>query len=253
MLNPCQAEPSSQGGRDEEVSTLLLRRVHELSGIRLHATDGDAGHLHDVYLDDRDWRIRYFHVDTRRWLPGRHVLLAPAVVHGADWDRGRIDIAITREQLRTSPDIDSHKPVSRQHEMALYDYFQWPLASESVWEGEELAARLHNLLSEWRGPTMALPLEELTDDPHLWSARALRPYGVDGDNGELGRVVDLLVDPNSWEIPYLVIENRGPLHRYRFLVSVNTVRAISWETRRVRIALGDETNGDSSAARGADR
>jgi len=52
---------------------------------------------------------------------------------------------------------------------------------------------------------------------------------------------------------YLVIENRGPLHRYRFLVSVNTVRAISWETRRVRIALGDETNGDSSAARDADR
>jgi len=235
------------------VRTLLLRRVHELSGMRLHATDGDAGHVHDAYLDDRDWRIRYFHVDTRRWLPGRHVLLAPTVVHGADWDRGRLDTAITREQLRTSPDIDSHKPVSRQHDIALYDYFQWPLASESVWEGEELAARLHNLLSEWRGPTIAPPLEELTDDPHLWSARALRHYGVDGDHGELGRVVDLLVDPDGWAIAYLVIENSGPLHLHRFLVSVNAVRGISWEARRVQIALGNETNGTSSAVRDADR
>ena len=33
----------------------------------------------------------------------------------------------------------------------------------------------------------------------------------------------------------------------------NAVRGISWEARRVRIALGNEMNGPSSVARDADR
>jgi hypothetical protein len=30
----------------------MLRRVREIAGMRMHATDGDIGNVHDVYLDD---------------------------------------------------------------------------------------------------------------------------------------------------------------------------------------------------------
>lgn len=228
----------------------MLQRVREITGMRMHATDGDVGHVHDVYLDDVDWRVRYFHVDTRHWFPGRHVLLAPTAVQSVGWESGRIQVAITREQMRSSPDIDSHKPVSRQHEAPFSEYFPWPFtASESLWEGEELAARLHKLLIEMRGPETAASLEPRTDDPHLWSARALHHYGVEGYDGDLGRIDDLLVDPDAWAIRYLVIAKSSPLHLHRFLVSVNAVHGISPETRLVRVALGDETNGGSDPSR----
>jgi len=64
-------------------------------GMRIHAMDRDVGHAHDVYFDDVDWRVRYLHVDTQHWLPGRHVLLAPTAVQSVDWERGRIQVAIT--------------------------------------------------------------------------------------------------------------------------------------------------------------
>jgi len=230
----------------------MLQRVREIVGMRMHATDGDIGHVHDVYLDDLDWRVRYFHVDTRHWFLGRHVLLAPTAVQSVDWERGRIEVAITREELRSSPDIDSHKPVSRQHDLPLSEYIQWPFAaSESLWEGEALAARLHTLLIEMHGSEAAASPEQPKDDPHLWSARALHHYQVQTDNAELGRVSDLVVEPDAWAIRYLVVDKGGPVHAHRFLVSVNAVHKISWDPKLVKVALGDEPNGGPDVSRDA--
>jgi hypothetical protein len=108
--------------------------VHDIAGLRIHATDGDLGYVHDVYLEDSDWRVRYLQVDTRHWLPGRHVLPAPTVVQHLDWDDRRMNVAITRDELLSSPDIDSHKPVSLQHPPRWPECFQWSFsASTSLW------------------------------------------------------------------------------------------------------------------------
>ena len=218
----------------------MLRSVDDILGMRIHATDGDIGHVHDTYLDDRDWRVRYLQVDTRHWLSGRHVLLAPSVVRSIDWDGGRIHVAFTREQVQTSPDIDSHTPMPRQHEAS--EYFEWPFASStSLWEGEELAARLHAVLSEMRGTATTSPAPT-RDDPHLWSTRALRHLGVDGESGDVGRTGDLLIDPEVWTIRYLVIDHRGPFHAHRLFVPMNAVDSISPGFGRVRVTLGHEGN-----------
>ena len=154
---------------------MLRRALHDITGMRIHATDGDLGHVHDVYFDDRQWIVRYLEVDARHWLLDRPVLLAPIAVQSVDWEHGRIHVALTREQVRNSPDIDSHKPVSRQHQIQLHEYFQWPFRlSDGVWEGAEPAAELHKLMIETRGQEVTAPLpERMKDDPHLWSARAL--------------------------------------------------------------------------------
>jgi len=166
---------------------MLRRALHDMTGQRIHATDGDLGHVHDVYVDDGQWRVRYFHVDTGDWFLGRHVLLAPTIVESIDWDGGRIAVAISREAVRSSPDIDSHKPVSRQHEPQWQQYVQ-----------------LHMLLIEMRGhEVVASPVEQTKNDPHLWRARTLRHYGVETREKELGRVDDLLVAPDEWTIRYI--------------------------------------------------
>ena len=51
------------------------------------ASDGDIGHISDLVVSDEDWAVRYLVVDTRDWLPGKHVLLPPAVGHGGLGER----------------------------------------------------------------------------------------------------------------------------------------------------------------------
>jgi uncharacterized protein YrrD len=53
-----------------------LRSVREVTGYHIHATDGDIGHVQDIFAGENDWIIRYFLVDTRNWWPGKHVLMA---------------------------------------------------------------------------------------------------------------------------------------------------------------------------------
>jgi sporulation protein YlmC with PRC-barrel domain len=70
----------------------------------------------DFYFDDQSRAIVYLIVKTGNWLSGRKVLLSTyAVIKGAARS-GTIPVNITREQIRTSPDIDTDKPVYRQQE-----------------------------------------------------------------------------------------------------------------------------------------
>lgn len=215
---------------------MLRRALQDIAGMRIHATDGDLGHVRDVYFEDAQWRVRYLEVDTRHWLPDRHVLLAPTAVRSFDWEQGRIHVSLTREQVRTSPDIDSHKPVSRQRQMQLHEYFQWPFrSSDRVSEDVELAVALHKLLIETRGQAVSVPQPEHADDPHLWSARALSHYSLEGASGDLGRVVDFLVDQDASTIRYLVIVKGRRLQGKGFLVPVDRITWISWEAKLIRV------------------
>jgi uncharacterized protein YrrD len=224
---------------------MLRRALHDIIGMRIHATDGILGHVRDVYFENGQWLIRYFEIDTSHWLLDRHVLLAPTAVQSLDWEHGRVHVALTREQVRNSPDIDSHKPVSRQHQAQLHEYFQWPFqSSDGVWRGEELAAELHKLMIETRGQEVPVPLPEQTkDDPHLWSARALSHYGLQGTDGDLGRVDDFLVYPDAWTIRHIVIATGSPLQARACLVPVDRITRISWDAKRIRVAMGRKTIG----------
>ena len=216
---------------------MMLRHVRAIVGMRIHATDGDLGHVHDVYIDDSDWRVRYFHVDTSHAFLGRQVLLAPAAVESVDWDGGRIRVSLTREQVRNSPDIDSHKPVSRQHAVAVSDFLPWPLASSvSLWEGEELAARLHKILVEMDVEEATPSSERMKGEPHLWSAHALHHYPVETDQATLGRLQDFVLDPDTWTLRYVEVETGGPWHASVFLLPMELIHRISWDTKQVLVS-----------------
>jgi len=231
--------------------TMLRRALHGISGMRIHATDGDLGHVHDVYFEDGQWLVQYLEVDTRHWLHDRRVLLTPGAVQSVDWEHGRIHVVLTREQVRNSPDIDSHKPVSRQHQLQVHEYVPWPFpSSDRVWERAELAAELHKLMLETSGREVTAPLPDQTkDDPHLWSARALSNYGLEGTDGALGRVADLLVEEDAWAIRHIVIDGGSWLSAKWFLVPVDRIQSISWDAKRVRVSQGSETVGSAGTNR----
>ena len=88
----------------------MLISVKDLAGYHLAATDGAIGEVRACYFDDVHWTVRYLVVDTGGWLSGRKVLISPMAVREVDAAGRRVVVALTREQVERSPDVDTHRP-----------------------------------------------------------------------------------------------------------------------------------------------
>jgi hypothetical protein len=103
-----------------------VRSTKEISGYHIRATDGDIGHVHDFVVDDGAWTVRYLIIDTRNWIPGRKVLIATDWVEGIHWNDRKVEVGLTKEGVKSSPEFDPEAPVNRRYEETLYDYYGRP-------------------------------------------------------------------------------------------------------------------------------
>ncbi len=103
-----------------------LRSVAEVKGYHIHATDGAIGYVQDILIEDADWAIQYLIVDTRDWLPGRHVLISPHAVTGLDWPASVIALNVTREQVNASPPWDVMGQIDKDYAAGLHRHYRWP-------------------------------------------------------------------------------------------------------------------------------
>ena len=184
--------------------------AHPLLAYRIDARDGAVGRVHDLYFDDRRWIVRYLVVDVHRALSGRRVLISPVCVDGTETIERRISVALTREQIWRSPDVDADRPVSRQHEVALHEYYGLPFY--------------------WKD---APPLATSGGDPHLRSMRAIRGYTVVEREAAAGHVEDFLVDCGAWTVCGVVIGRRHWLAGPRRRLPVSAIGRVSWVGKAV--------------------
>jgi hypothetical protein len=84
-----------------------LRSAREVGDYRIHAADGDIGHVEDFLVDAESWAIESMVVDTRNWLPGKKVLVPPSAISGVDWHTGSVDLRFTRAELEQAPEASS--------------------------------------------------------------------------------------------------------------------------------------------------
>jgi hypothetical protein len=89
-----------------------LRSSREVTGYGIEAADGDIGHVHDFVVDIDSWRIVSLVVDTRNWLPGRKVLIAPGLIHRIRWSDKRVRILPDRRTVRECPKYDSPRELN---------------------------------------------------------------------------------------------------------------------------------------------
>lgn len=109
--------------QSREKTDMNLRSTREVTGYDIQAEDGPIGHVEDFLVDDQDWRIRYMVIDTREWLPGKKMLLAPEWVAGIDWYEQSVFVAQDRKVIKDSPEFDPRVPVTREYEEALHEYY----------------------------------------------------------------------------------------------------------------------------------
>ena len=103
----------------------MLRHETEINGYTIGASDGQLGTVCDFLFDDASWLVRWLVVDTGNWLSGRKVLLPPSVLGSVNHIGHQLAVKLTMQQVKDSPDIDTDRPVSRQMETNIYDYYGW--------------------------------------------------------------------------------------------------------------------------------
>ncbi len=100
-----------------------LAATDDVAGYKIHASDGSFGSLDDLVVNDRDWRIQYLVIDTRRWLPGKNVLLQPEHVRSVDWDKREIQADLTSEEIKKSPPIAPDEEIDEATDRSIRDYY----------------------------------------------------------------------------------------------------------------------------------
>ncbi|MGD1149535.1 MAG: PRC-barrel domain-containing protein, partial [Thermoanaerobaculaceae bacterium] len=199
--------------------------------------------VQECYFDDVSYTVRYVVVDTGGWLGERKVLLSPIAFRAMDWEHKRITAALTKAQVEKSPDIDTQKPVSRQHEILYYGYYGYT----PYWDGSYLWGAYPYPGS--RPVLSAADLErerrwnwEANDwnDPHLRSSREVTGYHIHATDGDIGHVKDFLVDDHSWEIRYMVVDTTNWWPGKKVLVAPDWISEVNWAESKVHVQLGRE-------------
>jgi uncharacterized protein YrrD len=221
----------------------MLRSVRELRGTALVAADGPVGHVHDVYFDDHEWIVRYYVVDTGKWLPGRKVLIPPPAVRPPPPNSLALPVDLTREQVRKSPEIDTERPIERRAELSLYQHYGW----EPYW------MPLHPVAAPIPIKAVADPVEaerqattgRLGGDPNLRSAREVSGYRIEATDGEIGHIDDLLIDDQTARIRYAVVDTRNWLPGKHVLVAPQWILEVRWAESKVFVNLTRDAVRDS--------
>ena len=217
----------------------MFTNTKDLKGLVVRATDGELGTVEQLYFDDETWAIRYIAVDTGGWLGGRKVLISPYSVIYADWPEKRLDVALTKRQVQNSPDIDTHKPVSRQHEAACLGYYGYP----DYWDGPYMwGPALYP--SGLGGGGMTYSTEALPErvqrqpaDSHLRSTEVVTGYHIDAKDGEIGHVDGFMVDDEAWAIRYIEVATNNFWPGKKVLLSPAWVERVSWDRSKVYVSL----------------
>lgn len=215
----------------------MLRSAKQLYGYALGALDGEIGHVKGFYFDDKDWVIRYLVADTGSWMTFGHKVLISPYALGSIYPGGRIlQVRSTREKIEESPSIETELPVARQHELAYYRYYNWPV----YWGGPGL----------WgMNPVPLVPLDSEIDEKnqahdaehepefHLRSTQEVTGYDVQAVDGEIGHVEDFLIEDENWEIKSLVVATGHWWSGKDVVVPRTAVTRVSWEDSKVFVNL----------------
>ena len=223
----------------------MIRSVKRMRKFEVFAADGRIGAVDDFYFDQEWWAIRYLVIDTGRWLSGRKVLVSPLSVMWTEWGTQRLRLSITRDQVRDSPGIDMHRPVSRRQEIAYFDYYGYPYywGHTGVWGAQpaELMPTPEQIALQRARAAEVERTAAVEGDAFLRSAAAVAGHVLRATDGDLGHVDDFLLDDLSWAIRYMVVDTSNWWFGKHVLVAPEWISDIRWPDRSVSVDLSRQS------------
>ncbi|MFP4458706.1 MAG: PRC-barrel domain-containing protein [Candidatus Zixiibacteriota bacterium] len=201
----------------------MLRSLKRFEGYKIGAKDGELGEIIDFYFDEMEWIVRYIVADTRRWLPGRKVLIGANKIDAPDPDNKLIFVDMTKKKIKNSPKVGFKETVSKEKERELMEYFKWPVYWHRV------------------TPPREIDLDEGTDT-HLRSLNEVIGYDIHAKGEKVGKLKDIIIEEPSWRIAYLVIKTEigAGEEKHEVLITPFWHDSIDWEAREIDLNVTKE-------------
>ena len=216
----------------------MLMNTSHLKGLAILASDGELGTVAELYFDDETWAVRYLTVETGGWIGGRKVLISPFSIVRTDWQAKQIEVALTKKQVENSPNVDTHRPVSRQQEAQYLDYYGYPY----YWEGPYLWGSAYYPTGLTAPMSVAAigeaeKIRKKSEDTHLRSTADVAGYHLEAKDGEIGHVCGFVLDDQAWALRYVEVATQNWWPGKKVLVSPAWVESVSWPESKVYVAL----------------
>ncbi len=215
----------------------MLRSIYDMRGYTIRARDGAIGQIDHFLFDDRTGNVRYLVVRIGGWMLGQRVLLAPQVLGAVSEPFQMLDVALTCQQIKDSPDLLTNPPISRQQGVA-------GLRDDDYSISWEMLPGLWFMDMSWYAAPSTVgavgrPGEGDThrNDPHLCSTREVIGYRLQASDGTIGQVVDFIVDDTTWVIRSAVVDTGAWLPGKRVLLPWQRIKDIHWSDSTVEVGL----------------
>jgi hypothetical protein len=230
----------------------MLRNASTIKGYAITGSDGHFGSASDFLFEDDSWLVRWLVVDTGHWLSGRKVLLPLSVLGHLDPEAKEFTVRLTKQQIKESPEIDSDRPVSRQMETDIYDYYGWrPYWGAGLYMGGyggiggSMGMGMQPYLGSMGREREIADTRRTDGDRHLRSMEAVTGYHIHARDGEIGHVEDFLLEDADWSIHYLVVDTKNWWPGKKVLISPRLAGDIDWEDRLVNLDVDRQKIKDS--------
>ena len=213
----------------------MLRSIKDLMTYPIEAIDGSLGKAKDLLFDDYFWTLRYLVVDTRKWLPGKKVLVSPLHLRQPDigLPKHSFPVELTKDQIKACPELDEDAPVSRQYEAEFSKYY----GHNTYWAGPLAYGPYSN--PHYGSPTPKVEekkneqrhIERIheIEKSHLRSAYEVFGYHIDATDEEFGHVEDFIMEDTTWKFRFVVVETKNWLPGKKFLIDTEWLEAFDWQ------------------------
>jgi uncharacterized protein YrrD len=74
-------------------------------------------------------------------------------------------------------------------------------------------------------------------DLHLRSSRQVTGYNLHTTDGEIGHIIDFILDDETWQVLYLVVDTHRWFGGKKVLIGVNLITAVQWDNSKVFVDI----------------
>jgi uncharacterized protein YrrD len=238
----------------------MLIKATDTTGYDVQARDGTLGTVSDMLFDDASWTVRWLVVNTGSWWADQRVLIPASALGRPDTAARTFPVDLTMAQVKGSPDVDTHRPVSRQFESSAYDYYgfnpYWGaelyMSGFAYWGGGVPMAP--SLEVERREDEIA-QMQSQGEDQNLRSVAEISHYHIHATDGEIGHLSDVLIEDSDWSLRYLIVNTSNWWQGKEVLISPRSTERILWTEQMIYLGVNRDrvrTSPDYDATRPID-
>jgi hypothetical protein len=207
----------------------MLRSIQPIIGYNVRAVNGDIGRIESFLLDDTIWSIRYLIVSmsANEKGNGKKTLIAPFSFGFLNSETRELPLSLEKQKIQKSPTVDLGRPISKQHQIQLYKYYEWPPFSKYI------------ISNSMQYPMLMKIFEEKENDfsTHLLNTEKIIGYGIEAMDGEIGHIHDFIIDDEIWIIRYIAVEVGEPMSGKKVLVFPKVIKEVNQEEAKIYISL----------------